>query len=538
MVKKHSSKKVRSYKRGKQNRVSRNRRTLSGGEVIGVGSYGCVFSPPLPCKGEERLSSEFVSKLMETKSAEEEMDEINKIKKIVDKIPNNSKYFAISDTRICSLGGLTESDIKGKYCNIIRLKLLIRDVDKGYDLDDEVKLLQQKNAGISFGDYIAEGNIKNIQQMKRLFDNMNDLLMKGIIPMNKLGLYHEDIKSDNVMVKDDQPRLIDWGLAVTEFGLVNDASARGAVFEPGTKPPMTSYFMFNAPLSLPYFYQPGWQGDEAGAVQPFFKMTKDKNKPINDEQNLLKRLLTFENEGHFQYLRSILKQAMSILKNNNVPSVPNSSQTVFRDYLMKQNNAYVNSEMTINHDKLYKNTYLNIDKWGWAMTFAPIMSRLKSQNWMNKQQKDNIELAVAQLIYYLFTGGAIILDADKMVDIVNSAMPDISSKSVIKVKRRKLKTPKEVSSKPKIRPVGTRKASQFTPTGKLPTGMMKGLTKTKKLTKAHESYIKSLGKTSSKNKASTKKNKKIIPVEIKRLSPIIEAPESPSPLNNASQPSS
>ena len=41
--------------------------------------------------------------------------------------------------------------------------------------------------------------------------------------MNNLNVYHGDIKSENVMIKNNTPRLIDWGSA---FIQKNDAFKR------------------------------------------------------------------------------------------------------------------------------------------------------------------------------------------------------------------------------------------------------------------------------------------------------------------------
>ena len=63
--------------------------TTTGGKVIASGGFGCVFSPALKCKGAKiRRGKNRISKLLTKKHALEEYNEIQIIKKKLDKIPN------------------------------------------------------------------------------------------------------------------------------------------------------------------------------------------------------------------------------------------------------------------------------------------------------------------------------------------------------------------------------------------------------------------------------------------------------------------
>ena len=52
---------------------------IKGGKVIASGGFGCVFDPPLRCKGNPRVKN-MVSKLMIERYVESEYNEIQKIK--------------------------------------------------------------------------------------------------------------------------------------------------------------------------------------------------------------------------------------------------------------------------------------------------------------------------------------------------------------------------------------------------------------------------------------------------------------------------
>ena len=114
-----------------------------------------VSSLPLPCEGESRPGNDVVSKLLYKVEAMKEMKEIEKAKKVLSRIPDANKYFSVMDVKKCQLGELTEDDIKGKNCDAIdvyHVKNQMRDA--GYD--NTVALLQQKNLGMPFDQYVLK----------------------------------------------------------------------------------------------------------------------------------------------------------------------------------------------------------------------------------------------------------------------------------------------------------------------------------------------------------------------------------------------
>ena len=45
---------------------------MHGGKVIGSGTYGCVFKPPLMCEDDTERPKNYISKVMNKRNAEEE----------------------------------------------------------------------------------------------------------------------------------------------------------------------------------------------------------------------------------------------------------------------------------------------------------------------------------------------------------------------------------------------------------------------------------------------------------------------------------
>jgi serine/threonine protein kinase len=399
------------------------RGTRKAGAVIGTGGYGCVFSPPLPCKGKARPDNDYVSKLMYEDTAEDEMKEINNAKRILSQIPDASKYFSVMDVEQCELGAMTESDIKGKHCfpiDLYHVKNQMRDVGH----DKTVSILQQKNFGVPFDQYVMN-DVKSAEQMGELFYNMQELLLKGIIPMNELGVYHEDLKADNILVQNDQPTIIDWGLTmINEGGPVTKCDFKDKPLiwdEDGPKPAMTSLRMFNAPWVGPMFFQAAFQGDEVGAMNSALENE-------NEDMMIRQVLEQFEYEGHFNYLRNkILKPALEILRivgETKYGTKRVSSQVIFTEYLRMNYRAFrdESAETGVDLDMLVKTVQSNIDLWGWAMTVCVLVSK-PEPSWMESSQISNYYLGLARMIFYLFTDGAVKIDPKKLVQFLNDAFP-------------------------------------------------------------------------------------------------------------------
>jgi hypothetical protein len=69
----------------------------NGGKVLASGGFGCIFSPALKCKGSTQRKRNTVSKLMISKNATREYDEISKLNNILNKIPNYKIYLLIDN---------------------------------------------------------------------------------------------------------------------------------------------------------------------------------------------------------------------------------------------------------------------------------------------------------------------------------------------------------------------------------------------------------------------------------------------------------
>lgn len=183
----------------------------SGGAVLGRGTFGCAIKPSVSCENPNRnANKDRVSKIMSTEDAWEEMAEYDVIKKIDPKNEFTLKPPTLCYTLKDKQSNVTKEDIK--RCSITDRNGKVLETKK-------LSALLMENGGNSIGsinpgylEHIVKQNKKNtrakfFRQLRRCF--------YGIYAINKAGKYHNDIKPDNILIKDDgtdQFNLIDFGL--------------------------------------------------------------------------------------------------------------------------------------------------------------------------------------------------------------------------------------------------------------------------------------------------------------------------------------
>ncbi len=239
---------MKTIKRGQQRQIQSKRKLYTrrrrGGKVIGSGGYGCVFRPALKCKGHQKRSSKSISKLMSVKHAKREYMGIIKYLPILQKIPNYTNYFIIKGANLCHPAPLTKSDLNHFNLNCKPLKkrnINAKNINKSLD---KVYSLNLPDGGIELGEYIDSR--LSIDDIKFLNIHMIQLLVYGILPMNKYHVYHADIKESNILIdayntQTMYVRLIDWGLSAYTTG----STIPDVMWE---KP-----FQYNLPFSIVLF---------------------------------------------------------------------------------------------------------------------------------------------------------------------------------------------------------------------------------------------------------------------------------------------
>jgi serine/threonine protein kinase len=184
---------------------------VKGGKLLGTGTYGCVFSPSLPCV-KTKLRSKGVGKIFSSSShaAQEE------------------KYFTDKIMRF---------DVDGRFSNRIMYECNVSkgDINKKDLVSNKSECLMLKDESSSKKGprmhqliYEKQGlDLTQTYSYKKNFSIYTDTSLKGfinladgLVKMEKHSFCHRDIKPENILVTDDQEYIyIDFGIS-QDYNLV------------------------------------------------------------------------------------------------------------------------------------------------------------------------------------------------------------------------------------------------------------------------------------------------------------------------------
>lgn len=191
---------------------------MEGGALVGLGSYGCVFQPSLPCnntKSKRKSKKDTVSKIFfSDESLQEARDEFS-INNHIREIKGYEQWASIWDTK-CKPN---EYDMILKKEPKIE-KCIYSNHSSIYEFNKYRYMLLGPYAGISLKQYIKKQFKSKTYSSNKLFKQEFLKLMKymktlfiGLVELHKHGICHGDIKSDNIMFKDSHFTYIDFGLS-------------------------------------------------------------------------------------------------------------------------------------------------------------------------------------------------------------------------------------------------------------------------------------------------------------------------------------
>jgi len=166
---------------------------MIGGKIVGQGTYGCVFNPPLLCK-KKQILKQSVGKITDN---EDYLREVNTYK-ILNKIPEAKNYIVLADDTCVPriLDNQVESDID--KCKFF--------IEKDVELSKTHQILMPYG-GIPLHN-ISKDKLSFFSFMKHILEAGSLLLLHGIV--------HYDIHNNNILIdKRNIARLIDFGQSFT-----------------------------------------------------------------------------------------------------------------------------------------------------------------------------------------------------------------------------------------------------------------------------------------------------------------------------------
>ena len=189
------------------------------GKFLGRGTYKCVFSPAIRCKGEEKSpfypnSNDYVSAIMTNKDAKEELTELSKITKI-----DPTGDFTLNVQKQCQIGELSQEEAEKEFEECLKgpLKGYTYPFDKydGYS-DKDLTQLVFKKGGITLNDFFYHC-LEEYNTEEKFITALCAFLqvIYSLYKFQKNKIAHCDIKGINILYNEKENRfyLIDFGLS-------------------------------------------------------------------------------------------------------------------------------------------------------------------------------------------------------------------------------------------------------------------------------------------------------------------------------------
>lgn len=405
----------------------KNKKNKKGGKVIASGGFGCVFYPAIKCKNNTTRKQNSISKLMTTKYADSEYNEIIKIQQKLNGIPNYEKYFLIYDIdKPCQPDKLIPNDLlkfKEKCSALPKDGITYENINNSLD---KLRILNVPYGGLPVDDYINEnGSYLNLYNLNI---SLMNLFKNGIVPMNDRYVYHCDIKDSNILADNSsenlETRLIDWGLSTTYNPYNNDPFPN--VWKNRT-------LQYNVPFSIIIFtdifinmYNNYLQDNVFNNANSGTKIDKNGKLVFLDDNatdDLFEFLLDYiyiwlekRGIGHYKLINKIVsiiidenvneyadeKKAIKDSKSNTYTIVGDTNTVQFMCHYIIEilvNYTYINQDNTINLTKYLDNVFIyNLDKWGFVSTYLPLLEIFHD----NFNSLDSVELQMMHQIKELF----------------------------------------------------------------------------------------------------------------------------------------
>lgn len=260
---------------------------MNGGKIIGQGTYGCVFSPPLLCK-KKMIPKSKVGKLASETDTQTELEAY----KVLNKIHDYKSYFLLPDDSCVPkvLDNQTDKDIV--KCEFLK------------DSDEKVIQMAMPYGGKDLyqTSISQKDHITFFHYFKHLLEAGSLMLLNGFI--------HYDIYAKNILIDNHNiPRLIDFGQSFLRKDIsLETIFNRWKVLKPEestTEPPEVTF--------LTAMYEPHHYSfeDTIKYIMPqkriFNIIEKVLGVPvkqqINELANFFKGSLAFQNRDYVKFWR-------------------------------------------------------------------------------------------------------------------------------------------------------------------------------------------------------------------------------------------
>jgi len=380
----------------------KNTNIKNGGKILGTGGFGCIFSPALKCNDTKKRSKNTVSKLMLTKYAEQEHTILLKLNNTLKIIPNYENYFLINDFSICKPCKLTKTDLTNfQKCKTLKKNNITKkNVNSSLE---KLMILNMPYGGETIDTFILKN--RNYEKLVLMNNKMIELLISGICEMNKLNIYHNDIKDSNILIDykkrhDVKVRLIDWGLTVHYIPFENNLFPKHWRNRP---------LQFNVPFSVILFTDMFY--DSYSTFLKEHEITNNtknitillkskKTYLITFIKNYIKEWIKERGLGHYKYINKII-YCLFIHDIKNIKQIKLLTNKLIVNYLVK---ILIHFTFFKNDGSLNLREYLDtifihiIDVFGFIISYFPLYE-LFYENFSLLNEK---QLLIFKKLKYIF----------------------------------------------------------------------------------------------------------------------------------------
>jgi len=359
-----------------------------GGQAIASGGFGCVFLPPLKCKGDERPTGKVVSKLLTTLNAADEFNEAKDIQTMLQTNLSMDIYnrFFIFPEKLCEPDALTKDDLTNfeqKCSNLTKVGITANTINKNLDA---VRIIELTNGGSDLKNMIKQ--MKTINELSKLNKSIIELLTSAVVPMNRLGILHFDLKSPNILVGDDhQLRLIDWGLSVISK---NNKIPSGSTMRP---------IQYNLPFSTVLFNKKIINEINNDLKKIHFDVNyKEAIKP--ELSAIIHKIVVknFKNSdrGHIRFVSDNIKKLFNITGEKDF-----FIHNLLTNYLTEAVINFINPQTQTFDDTKYFNDVCmkNCDVWGLITVYNDIVNHADMLGAGRSKQVKQLRLLVMRYLY-------------------------------------------------------------------------------------------------------------------------------------------
>ncbi len=315
---------------------------MTGGIPIYPGGFSCVFKPQLKCKLKNKNKTRRnkysyksdktgISKLLFKQHAKLEMDNIQLFYNALKSIPKSHKYFLFTKSKLCSPAKISKRDLKG-FDNMCS-SFTSHDINES-NINaniDNLRLINMPNAGLSVNEWLLNTRLTSARII--LFNKiMSELIVHAIVPMNKKGVIHNDIKEDNILISgsktNPRPTIIDWGI-----------SGISTSHDPIPEIIMNRYISISNPFSSIIF--------TSGFILNYGAFLQTHNNPSSPSFRkelssfALSQYLKFKEIGHYSYVERFFISAYTFQKGNVMVMNEADSRQIIEDTYHKYAAAYI-----------------------------------------------------------------------------------------------------------------------------------------------------------------------------------------------------